>query len=108
MITQDAPLALRPPLRQHQPRLDRLAEADLVGQQHAPRERRPEREQRRVDLVRVQIDLGIDQGAGQPVVAVRRAAARQLVGQSLRETESRLMSLMKSEPSAPSAALAVY
>ena len=61
---EDAALALCPPLREHQPRLDGLAKPDLVGQQHTTRERRLEGEQRRVDLVRVQVDLGIDQGAG--------------------------------------------
>jgi hypothetical protein len=81
---EDAPLALRPPLRQHEPRLDRLAEPDFVGQQHTARERRPEREQRRVDLVGVQVDLCVHERGRQPVVAVRWAAARQLVRVVLR------------------------
>ncbi len=76
--------SLGPPLRQHQARLDGLSEPDFVGEQHATRQRRLEGEQRRVDLVRVQVDLRIDQGAGQPVVTVRRAASRQFVRVVLR------------------------
>ena len=58
---------------------ERLAETDFVSQQDTARERRPEREERRVDLVRIQIDLRVHQGAGQSVVTVGGAATRQLV-----------------------------
>ena len=55
---QDAPLALRPFLREDQARLDGLAETDLVGQQRALGERRLEGEQGGIDLMGIQIDLG--------------------------------------------------
>ena len=83
MMTRIRPLSLGPFLRQHQPGLDGLAEADLVGQQRAFGERRAESEQRRVDLMRIQIDLRVDQRRRELLHAVGRAAARQLVGEVL-------------------------
>ena len=69
---QDAPLALRPALREDQTRLDGLAEPDLVGEDRPPGQGGAEREQRGLDLVRVQVHLRIDKGAGQLLHAVRR------------------------------------
>jgi hypothetical protein len=48
---QDAALSLGPELGQHQPGLDGLAQPDLVGQDHAPRQGVAGGEERRVDLV---------------------------------------------------------
>ena len=80
---QDAPLALRPLLREHEPGFDGLAEADFVGQQRALRERRLEGEERRVDLMRIQVDLRARDRARELLDAVGREASRQLVGEVL-------------------------
>src|SRR6185312_2219787 len=53
---QDAALALGPALRDDETRLDGLAEADFIGKQHALSERRGQREQRGVHLMRIHID----------------------------------------------------
>ena len=61
----------------------RLAKPHLVRQQHSFGERRSEREQRRVDLVGIEVDLGIHQSRGQPVHAVGRSPAGELMGPEL-------------------------
>ena len=54
---EDSSFPLRPALREYQTRLDRLAQAHLVGKQSALGERRSEGKKGRIDLMRVQIDL---------------------------------------------------
>ncbi len=80
---QDAPLALRPLLREHQARLDGFAQAHFVGQQRALRERRSESKQGSIDLMRIQIDLRVNERRSELLDAVRREAAGQLVGEVL-------------------------
>jgi hypothetical protein len=58
---------LRPALRDAETGLDGLPEAHLVGQQHPARDGRLQREERGVDLVGVEIDAGVADGAGDPV-----------------------------------------
>ncbi len=71
---QDPAPPLGPPLGHHDPRLDGLPEPDLVGEYAAPRERRPEREERRVHLMRVEVHAGVGYRARQPLQRVRRSA----------------------------------
>ena len=54
-----------PFLREDQPGLDGLSEADLIGKDRALGQRRLESEKRRFDLVRIEIDLRIKQGASE-------------------------------------------
>ena len=79
---EDAPLALRPFLREHEPGLDGLAEADLVGEQRALGEGRLEGEQRGVDLVRVQVDLRTGHSASELFGAVGRDSGGSARGRS--------------------------
>ena len=58
---QDAPLSFGPFLREDQARLDGLAETDFVCQQRLFRQRRVEGKQGGFDLVRVQIDLSVNE-----------------------------------------------
>jgi len=67
-------------LCQKQAGLDRLSETDLVGEDRALGERALEREERGLDLVRVQVHLRIGEHRGELLDAVGGAAARQLVG----------------------------
>ena len=60
-----------------------FAETHLVGEQGALGERRIERKQRRIHLMRIEIDLRIDQRASQLLNAIRGAAASQLMGEVL-------------------------
>ena len=71
---QDAPLAFGPFLREDQARLDGLAQANFVRQQRTPRQRGAEGEQRGFDLVGVQIDLGVNERAGELLDAIGRAS----------------------------------
>jgi len=59
--------------------LDRLAQPNLVGEHRPMRERRAEGKEGGLDLVRVQINLGIDERPGQLLDAVRRAPLGQFV-----------------------------
>ena len=56
---------LRPALRDDQPGFDGFAEADFVGKDDAAREGIAAGEKRGIDLVRVEVYLGIDQGRGE-------------------------------------------
>ena len=67
---EDAPFALCPALGNHQARLNGLAQAHLVRQDHALRERAAEGKESRLDLVGVEVDPRIDQGGGQEVGGV--------------------------------------
>jgi hypothetical protein len=67
---EDSTLSFRPTLREHEPGLDRLAESNLVGKQGTLGEGRVEGEQRRINLVRIQVHLRARDGASQLVVAV--------------------------------------
>lgn len=53
---EDPALAFGPELAHHKARLDRLAEAHLVRQENALRERRAQGKERRLDLMRIQVD----------------------------------------------------
>ena len=90
---QQPALALRPELAEHDARFDRLAEADLVGQDHALGERRLEREERGFDLVRVEIDRRVEQRHRQSIHAAR-GPARQVVGEVLRVMWSQIHSAL--------------
>src|SRR3984893_12854249 len=63
------PLALGPALGDGEPRLDCLAEADLVRQQGALRERRRQREECYVHLMRVEVDARRRQRLRQRILA---------------------------------------
>ncbi len=78
---QNAPLALRPHLRQHETRFDGLAQAHFVGQQRTFGKRRVKGKERRIDLMRIEIDLRADQRAGKLFDAVRRTAPGEFVGE---------------------------
>lgn len=69
--------SLRPALRDHQARLDGLAEADFVGKDDAPRKWVAAGEEGGIDLMRVEIDLRIDQRRCQRLHGVARRAARE-------------------------------
>ena len=74
---------LCPTLRDDQPRFDGFAEADFVGKDDAARERVAAGEQCGIDLVRVEVYLGIDQCRGEGFDAVAGGAAGQLPGEVL-------------------------
>jgi len=74
---QQAAFALGPVLPQHQCRFDGFAKTDLVGQDHALAERIPKRKQRSFDLVRIQIDTGVEQRLRQAIDPVSGMAQRQ-------------------------------
>ena len=79
---EDAPFPLRPFLGDHQARLDGLAQPDFVGEHCALGEGRLEGEQGRVDLMRVKIDLCVDESAGELLDAVGRNTASSARGRS--------------------------
>ena len=54
-----SPVRLGPLLRQHEARLDGLAEADLVGEEHALAEGLSQREERGINLVRLEVDARV-------------------------------------------------
>ena len=54
-------LSLGPKLTKHNPRLDRLSQANLIGEQHTLRKGRIKRKKGRFDLVRIEIDCGVEQ-----------------------------------------------
>lgn len=81
---QQLPTPLRPLLGEQQPRLNGLAEANLISKNCTLREGRPKREQRGVDLVRIEIHLGVRERCGKFLDAVRRAAQAQFVSEQLR------------------------
>jgi hypothetical protein len=56
---QQLPPLLCPFFGKKNPGLNRFPKSNFVGEDRAFRERRAEREQRGVDLVRVQVDLGV-------------------------------------------------
>ncbi|OIQ71762.1 hypothetical protein GALL_466190 [mine drainage metagenome] len=72
---QNAPLALGPLLREHEARLDGLAQTHLIRQKRALGKGRVEGEQCGIDLVGIEVDLCIDQRAGKLFDTVRGAAA---------------------------------
>src|SRR5699024_6091130 len=78
---QNAAFALGPVLRDDDASFDRLAEADLVRQDHAGQERGLESEERRVDLVRLRLNLRVEQQAGELADVIVGVAALQLVGE---------------------------
>ena len=80
---EDPPLSFRPFLRQHQPCFDGLAEAYLVCEQCAFRERRTKCEQRGINLVGIQVDLCVGERRGELLDAIGRTAARQFVREVL-------------------------
>ena len=63
-------LPLRPPLGQEDTGFNRLTETDFVGEDRA-REGRAKREQGRLHLVRIEIDLSVRERAGEFFHAVR-------------------------------------
>ena len=67
--------SLGPALRDHQARLDGLAEAHFVGKDDAARKRVAAGEEGGIDLMRVEIDLGIDQRRGKRLHGVACRAA---------------------------------
>ena len=87
------PFALCPFLREQNAGLDGLAQADLVGQDCASRQGGTEGEQGSVNLVGVQINLGIGERCREFLNAVRSAAFRQFVREILR-VKSRSCSLL--------------
>ena len=76
-----------PPLRaalcDDQPGFDGFAEADFIGKDDAAREGIAAGEKRGIDLVRVEVYLGIDQGRGEGFDAVAGGAPGQLPGKVL-------------------------
>ena len=78
---QNAALAFGPALRDQETGFDGLAQAHLIGQDHALGKRIARGEQGRIDLMRVQIDLRIQQSTSHPVHGVGRTLQRQLVGE---------------------------
>ena len=76
---QDALGTLRPALRDHQAGFDRLAQADLVGEDAASLFQSPEREDHGVDLVGVRIDAGLPLRRGIALAIVRAADADEVL-----------------------------
>ena len=78
---EQPPFAFGPILAQHQPGLDGLAEPDLIGQQHALRQRIAKGEGGGVDLVRVQVHAGVEQRHRQTIPATRPMLPGELVSE---------------------------
>ncbi len=78
---EQAALPLRPLLREQQTCLDCLAQPYLVGKYRALRERALERKERRLDLMWIEIDLGVRQHCRQLLDAVGWTALCQLLGE---------------------------
>jgi len=74
---------LCPALRDNQPRFDGFAEADFVGEDDAARERVTAGEECGIDLVRVEVYLGINQGRGEGFDAIAGGATGELPGEVL-------------------------
>ena len=74
----------RPSLRDHETGFDGLAQANFISQNTALGQWGTEREERRLDLMWIQVDLGIDERPSELLIAVRSAAFRQLVSKILR------------------------
>src|SRR5262249_24758190 len=64
---QDAAPTLSPLLREYEACFDRLSEPDLVRQQRPSRVGRAKREERRVDLMRVEIDPRVADRTREPI-----------------------------------------
>lgn len=58
---EETSTALRPVLTEHETCLDRLAETNLIGQEDALTDGRAQGEQRRFDLVGVEIHTGVEE-----------------------------------------------
>ena len=80
---QHLPPALGPLLRQEQPSLNRLPQPHFVGENRALGERAAEGEERRLNLVGVEIDLRVSKNRRELLDAARRAALGDLVGEVL-------------------------
>ena len=80
---QDATLPLRPALGDQEPGLDGLSQAHLVGQDGTTGKRVPEGEQSRLDLMGIQVDLGIRENRRQLLDAVEAPPPRQFMGDVL-------------------------
>ena len=74
---------LCPALRDNQPRFDGFAEADFVGEDDAARERVTAGEECGIDLVRVEVYLGINKGRGEGFDAIAGGATGELPGEVL-------------------------
>ena len=70
-------------LQDDQPGFDGFAEADFVGKDDAAREGIAAGEKRGINLVRVEVYLGINQGRGEGFDAVAGSAPGQLPGKVL-------------------------
>ena len=77
---QEPTAALSPVLANHQRGFDGLAQSNFVRQQHAFLQWVSKGEQRCLDLMRVQIDAGIEQRLGEAIYAIGGVSPRQLVG----------------------------
>ena len=64
-----------PQLAKHQRGFNGFAETDFIGKDDAFAERVVEREQRGIDLVRVEVHAGVEQGLGNAVFFTGGAAA---------------------------------
>jgi hypothetical protein len=81
---QEAPPPLGPLLRQKEARLDRLSEPDFVGEDRSFGERAAKGKERGIDLIRVEVDLGVCQHRRELLHAVGGAAFRQLMREVFR------------------------
>src|SRR5690606_2170773 len=72
---EDLPLPFCPALGYDQAGFDRLAQANLVGKDHATRKWVAAGEEGSIDLMRVEIDLRIDQSRSQRLYGVTRRTA---------------------------------
>jgi hypothetical protein len=80
---QNSAAAFGPKLREHEASFDGLSQADLVGQDNTTGQGVPAGKQRRFDLMRIQIDLGIDQGVAKRLDGIPGRAPGQLPGEEL-------------------------
>ena len=79
--SEDPPPALGPFLRKDQSGFDGFAESYFISEQCTLRKRRRESEERGVYLVRIEIDLCVDERGRELLHAVGRVATGQLVGE---------------------------
>jgi len=77
---QQPAAALGPVLAKDQPRLDGLAQPDLVSEDHAPGKRGAEGEEGGLELMGIEIDVGVEEGVGDFADEIAAEVLRQGVG----------------------------
>ena len=95
---EQSAFALGPALGQEQASLDRLSEAHFVRENCTPRERVAKGEERRLDLVGIEVDLGVRKHGRELLDAVGTGSAGERVSEILRVIAGDLQSVLPWHP----------